>query len=204
MKKNGFLISPPCLVTGLFLLLFYFAPSDGHAHGLVAVSSKSKGARSEWYLAEARRSLAQARKAKPNVKAAAGHYLDAANEALESGGSSSHQENPKEAREIYNSACEEVVMLLKSSPNRWDRTETYDSSDGIYRLSFASGSRVTGSWDPDYCHFFRTRRQVHEKIPHLQGEKGECGGVFVGVYKPAHPRKQFLPSAASPCQSLRL
>ena len=36
---------------------------------------------------------------------------------------------------------------------------------------------------------------MHEKIPQLQGEKSEWGGVFVGVYKPSHPRKQFLPSA---------
>jgi pimeloyl-ACP methyl ester carboxylesterase len=193
MNKNGYLKSPPCPVIGLFLFLFYLAPSSVHAHGPVTVSSK--GARSEWHLAEARRSLAQARKTKPEVKAAIGHYLDAANEALQSVAVSPHQEDSREAREIYNSASEEVALLLKSSPGRWDHNQTYESSDEIYQLSFTPGSRVTGSWDPDYFSFFRTRKQVHEKIPHLQGDKGEWGGVFVGVYRPPHPRKQFLPSA---------
>lgn len=193
MKRNGFSISPPCPAIGLLLFLIYFVPSGGHAHGPVGISSKR--ARSEWCLAEARQSLAEARKTTHDVEVAVGHYLDAANQALQALGGSSHQEDPKEIRDIYNSASKEVVLLLKSSPERWNRTEIYDSSGGIYQLSFAPGSRATGSWDPDYFNFFRTRRQVREKIPDLEGKKGEWGGVFVGVYKPLRPRKQFLPSA---------
>jgi hypothetical protein len=67
------------------------------------------------------------------------------------------------------------------------------SRDGIYRLRFAAGSHREGTWDPGYFDFFRTPRQVHEKVAHQEARINDWGGVLVGVYKPSDPRKYFLP-----------
>jgi pimeloyl-ACP methyl ester carboxylesterase len=83
--------------------------------------------------------------------------------------------------------------LLRSSTELWNRTETIPSRDGTYRLHFAAGSKKEGTWDPGYFDFFRTPRQVHEKVAHQEARINDWGGVLVGVYKPADPRKNFLP-----------
>jgi len=54
----------------------------------------------------------------------------------------------EEARSIYNAASQEVAVLLRSSAELWNRTETIPAPDGIYRLRFAAGSRKEGTWDP--------------------------------------------------------
>jgi hypothetical protein len=82
---------------------------------------------------------------------------------------------------------------LRSSAELWNRTDTMRSADGIYRLRFAAGSRKEGTWDPGYFNFFRTPRQVNEKVAHQEARIGDWGGVLVGVYKPSEPRKYFLP-----------
>ena len=83
--------------------------------------------------------------------------------------------------------------MLRSSAELWNRTETIPSRDGIYRLRFAAGSQKEGTWDPGYFDFLRTPKQVHEKVAHQEARINDWGGVLVGVYKPADPRKYFLP-----------
>ena len=112
---------------------------------------------------------------------------------VRSAGVSSKNEVTEEARSIYNAASQEVVVLLRSSAELWNRTQTIPSRDGIYRLRFAAGSHKEGTWDPGYFNFLRTPAQVHEKVAHQEARINDWGGVMVGVYKPADPRKYFLP-----------
>ena len=69
-----------------------------------------------------------------------------------------------EARLIYNSASEEVTVLLWSSHELWNKGETIASDKGLYQLRFAAGSRKDGTWDSTYFDLFRNQQQVHEKI----------------------------------------
>ena len=108
-------------------------------------------------------------------------------------GVSSGNQVTEEARSIYNAASQEVAVLLRSSAELWNRTETIPSRDGTYRLRFAAGSRKEGTWDPGYFDFLRTPKQVHEKVAHQEARINDWGGALVGVYKPADPRKYFLP-----------
>src|SRR5271166_1879508 len=113
-------------------------------------------------MSQARLSLAEARKTQSDPRTAVGHYLDAADAAVRSVSVSSG--NEAEARSIYNSASQEAAVLLRSSAELWNRTETISSRDGIYRLRFAAGSHKEGTWDPGYFDFLRTPKQVHEKV----------------------------------------
>lgn len=157
MKKNASLLWSHCPITGLLLLLFNFAVSDGRAADPAKVGPQGTSAAS--YLSEARRSLTEARKATLDLRGAVGHYLDAASEAMQAVSVPS-EEDPKEAREIYNRASEQVAILLKSSDSLRNRTEIYDSRDDSYRLSFTPGSRSAGTWDPNYFNLLRTRKEV--------------------------------------------
>jgi hypothetical protein len=188
--KTIFRFGLPRQVAGLVLLLGCLAVSDGRAADTVAVPQPG-GPASEMTISEARLSLAEARKTQSDPRTAVGHYLDAADAALRSVGVSPG--NGAEARSIYNAASQEVAVLLRSSAELWNRTETIPSRDGIYRLRFAAGSHQNGTWDPSYFDFLRTPKQVHEKVAHQEARINDWGGVLVGVYKPAEPRKYFLP-----------
>ena len=113
-------------------------------------------------------------------------------------GSSSPNER-SEAQLIYDSACEEVTVLLHSTGELWNKPQTIPSGNSTYRLRFATGSRKDGTWDPSYFDFFRTPKQVHEKIAHQEARINDWGGVLVGVYKPSDPRKYFLPRVGVAC-----
>jgi pimeloyl-ACP methyl ester carboxylesterase len=180
----------PGQIAGLILLLACLAVSDGRATDSAAVPPD--GSAPQAIVSKARLSLAEARKTQSDPRTAVGHYLDAADAAVRSVGLSGN-EATEEARSIYNAACQEVAVLLRSSAELWNRTETIPSSEGSYRLRFAAGSQKQGTWDPAYCDFFRTPRQVHEKVAHQETRINDWGGVLVGVYKPSDPRKQFLP-----------
>ena len=145
--------------------------------------------RPEAIVLQARQDLADARKAQSDPSIAVGHYLDAADAALRV----QREGVSDEIRSIYNAAAQEVTVLLRSSADLWNRTETIPAHDGVYRLHFAAGSHENGTWDPGYFNFFRTPRQVHEKIAHQERRISDWGGVLVGVYKPSDPRKYFLP-----------
>jgi hypothetical protein len=178
-------------IAGLLLLLSCLAVSHGRATDSAALPPDDSAPQA--IVSEARLSLAEARKTQSDPRIAVGHYLDAAHAAVRSVGPSSGNEVTEEARSIYNAACQEVAVLLRSSAQLWNRTETIPSREGTYRLRFAAGSQKEGTWDPAYCDFFRTPRQVHEKIAHQEARINDWGGVLVGVYKPSDPRKQFLP-----------
>jgi pimeloyl-ACP methyl ester carboxylesterase len=60
-------------------------------------------------------------------------------------------------------------------------------------LRFAAGSRQAGTWGPGYFDLLLTPSQAHEKVADHEARINEWGGVLVGVYKPADPRKYFLP-----------
>jgi hypothetical protein len=190
MMKTLFRFGLPRQLAGLLLLLYCLSVSDGRAADLVAVPPE--GSASETIISEARLSLAEARKTGSDPRTAVAHYLDAADAAVRSLGVSSRNETSEEARSIYNAASQEVTVLLRSSAELWNRTETFPSHDGIYRLSFAVGSHKEGTWDPGYFDFFRTPKQVHEKVAHQEARINDWGGVLVGVYKPADPRKYFF------------
>jgi pimeloyl-ACP methyl ester carboxylesterase len=141
---------------------------------------------------EAEQDLKLAGSSRLTLEARAGYYLRAADIAvntLRTGGA----ESP--SREIYNDACAQLTAMLRSADGArlWNRTETIACQDGIYRLRFAAGSRKDGTWDPDYFDFFRTLNQIHVKIAHQEARINDWGGVVIGVYKPADPRKYFLP-----------
>jgi pimeloyl-ACP methyl ester carboxylesterase len=140
-------------------------------------------------LAKARWDLAEARKTRSDPNMAVGHYLGAADAAAQAATA-----EPNEARLIYNAACQGVVVELRSSPKLWNRTETIASPEGNYRLRFAAGSRAAGTCDPGYFNFFRTPKEVNTTVPHEEARLNDWGGELVGVYKPADPRKYFLPS----------
>jgi hypothetical protein len=99
-------------------------------------------------VSEARVSLDEARKTQSDPRTAVGHYLDAADASVRSVGLSSGSEVTEEARSIYNAASQEVAVLLRSSPELWNRTETIPSREGSYRLRFTAGSKKEGTWDP--------------------------------------------------------
>jgi pimeloyl-ACP methyl ester carboxylesterase len=178
-------------IARLLLLLSCSAASGGRATDSAAVPPDVSAPQA--IVSEARLSLAEARKTQSDPKIAVGHYLDAADAAARSVGRSPDTEITEEARSIYNAACQEVAVLLRASAELWNRTETIPSRQGTYQLRFAPASRKEGTWDPAYCDFFRTPKQVHEKIAHQEARINDWGGVLVGVYKPSDPRKQFLP-----------
>ncbi len=179
----------PSKVVGLILFLC----SLGLSGGLAANVGTPQGSAPDALVSEARLSLAEARKTASDPKTSVGHYLDAADAAVRSVGKTSGNATNEEARLIYNAACQEVAVLLQSSPDLWNRTEMIPSLNGSYQLHFAPGSHTEGTWDPTYFNFFRTPRQVHEKVGHQEARINDWGGVVVGVYKPADPRKYFLP-----------
>jgi hypothetical protein len=125
-------------------------------------------------ISQAQLSLAEARKTTSDPKTAVGYYLNAAEEAVRSTSKASADETT-DARLIYNSACQEMAVLLQSSSQLWSRTESIDSRDQAYRLHFDTGSHQKGTWDPSYFDFFRTPRQVHEKIPAERRRAGSIG-----------------------------
>jgi hypothetical protein len=190
LVKTGFQTLLYRRLTWSFLLAFCLVMSGG---GWCATHQGSvQGAGQNPALAAARLSLAEARKTGSDSKIAVANYLAAADLAAHAAGTLSGAE-VDEARLIYNTASQEATVLLRSSAELWNRTETIASSNGIYRLSFAKGSQNDGTWDPGYFDFFRTPRQVHEKVAHQEVRSNDWGGVLVGVYKSSDPRKYFLP-----------
>src|SRR5271167_225823 len=136
IMKTTFRVGLPCQIAGLLLLLCYLAVSDGRAADKVTLPPEGSDA----IVSEARLSLAEARKTQSDPRTAVGHYLDAADAAVRSVGISSGSEVTEEARSIYNAASQEVAVLLRSSAELWNRTETISSPAGIYLLRFAAGS----------------------------------------------------------------
>src|SRR6516164_2028731 len=196
IMKTIFQFGLPSQVVRLLTLFLYLAVSDGHATGALALPPEGSGP--EAILSEARLSLAEARKAHSDPRAALGWYLLAADRALRAVSESSNNQ-ANEARLIYNSASEEVTVLLWSHHELWNKAETIAFDKGLYQLRFAAGSRKDGTWDPTYFDLFRTQQQVHEKISRQTVPIDAWGGILVGVRKPPDPRRYFLPHVGVAC-----
>jgi pimeloyl-ACP methyl ester carboxylesterase len=162
--------------------------------GYLVVSSGCVNQPTNGTLSRAQLSLNEARRDRADPQRAAGEYLDAADAALRPTNKSSG-ETETQVRQTYNEACQELAVLLRDHNQLWDRTETIQSPNHIYKLRFAGESRQTGTWDPGYLDFFRTPRQIRLKRSNENLPKSGWGGVLVGVHKPADPRKYFLPRA---------
>ena len=171
---------------GSLLLFCGVAVSGGYAAGLMPAANNQA------MISAAKLNLAEARRTNSDPRTAVGHYLEAADSALRAAGGSSADQT-SEAQLIYNSACEEVTLLLRSNGELWNKTQVIPSENGTYQLRFAAASRKEGTWDPAYFDFFRTPKQVHEKIAHEETRINDWGAVLVGVYKPADPKKYLLP-----------
>jgi pimeloyl-ACP methyl ester carboxylesterase len=143
-------------------------------------------------LSGAQISLDEARRTQADPRTAVGHCLDAAYTASGLVSSASGDE-ATDAQLIYNNACQEMAVLLRSSNELWNRTSTIQSGDHSYQLRFAAGSRRTGTWDPNYFDFFQRPKQLHSKLPIETRRSKGWGGTLVGAHKPADPRKFFLP-----------
>jgi hypothetical protein len=144
--------------------------------------------------AEAQSNLKEARRARADPRIAAADYLEAANVALRSVNKTTG-EAATEVRLTYNSACQELALLLRDHNELWDRAEVFQSHDHLYRLHFVGASRQAGTWDPAYLDFFRTPRQLRVRRPIDETRQDGWGGILVGVHKPPEPRKYFLPRA---------
>jgi pimeloyl-ACP methyl ester carboxylesterase len=166
----------------LLLLIAILAASAG------CVSQPASGP-----LAEAEVSLKEARQARSNPQIAAGDYLEAADAALRSNGSGSTGGEADQARLTYNTACQELALLLQSNRDFWDRTSTVRSSHHIYHLHFAAGSHRAETWDPGYLDFLRRPKRLRLTSSNEGLQRSGWGGVLLGVHKPAEPRKYFLP-----------
>ncbi|MEI8340291.1 MAG: alpha/beta hydrolase [Verrucomicrobiota bacterium] len=143
-------------------------------------------------ISEARASLNLAERNRSHPAIAAGYYLDAGHLAAQTLAVSSGK-STADAIKVYNRAAEELTVLLSSTPELWNRTETFNSPHGTYRLHFAPGLKSSRTWDPGYFTFFRTSQEMKEQsLAQRDHDKG-LGGDLVGVSKPKDPRSQFLP-----------
>jgi pimeloyl-ACP methyl ester carboxylesterase len=169
-------------------LLFFcsVAVAGGNAADLMPAAD------SQAMISAAKLNLAEAQRTTSDPRTAVGYYLEAADTALRAVKTSAPDQTT-EAQLIYNIACQEVTLLLRSNVELWNKTQMIPSEKGTYRLRFATGSRKEGTWDPAYFDFFRTPKQLHEKIAHEEARINDWGGILVGVYKPADPSKYFLP-----------
>ena len=162
--------------------------------GCLSVSSGCVTQPTNGPLAEAQSDLKEARRARSDPRIAAADYLEAADVSLRSMNNTTG-EAATEVRLTYNSACQELALLLRDHNELWDRAEVFQSHDRLYRLHFAGASRQAGTWDPAYLDFFRTPRQLRVKRPVDETRQNGWGGILVGVHKPPEPRKYFLPRA---------
>src|SRR5260221_10886358 len=162
--------------------------------GCLSVSSGCVTQPTNGPLAEAQSNLKEARKARSDPRIAAADYLEAADVSLRSMNNTTG-EAATEVRLTYNSACQELALLLRDHNELWDRAEVFQSHDHLYRLHFAGASRQAGTWGPVYLDFFRTPRQLRVKRPIDETRRNGWGGILVGVHKPPDPRKYFLPRA---------
>lgn len=119
-------------------------------------------------------------------------YLDSAREAaqiLDNAGAS------ESARLVYNKACADLVLLLRSSSNGslWNRPLTLHSGDDAYQLRFAKATR-DGVWDPAWFTSFVVSETVDLKTIDRRNRIDGIGGSLVGIRKTS-PLESFSPYA---------
>jgi hypothetical protein len=134
----------------------------------------------------AAKSLHEARSKRDSTGERVAHYLQAAKDAetlLGKGG-----ETAGRALGIYNKACAELALLLRSADGGrwWNRT----SRAGAYRLRFESGGK--GVWAPDYFTELLPTSAVNESLVKNLVKRTGVGGVLIGVRK-TDPREDYMP-----------
>ena len=141
-------------------------------------------------LSPARAGLIAARKSN-DTKIAAAYYMDAADNAARAMNGASGADL-EEARDLFNTACGELTVLLRSSKDLWNHTETLTIPGGAsYVLHFAPPRQDV--WAPGYFDTFHIANTLDKKLAKERNRVGDYGGMLVGIYKPADPRKYFYP-----------
>jgi pimeloyl-ACP methyl ester carboxylesterase len=98
-----------------------------------------------------------------------------------------------QARHIYNAATAELVALLREAP--WKATTVIEGPARSYRVSFATGNRKRGVWDPRFfSEIFVPRVSKEKSLRKVVNAEG-FGGILVAVHRPEDPRKRLLPRA---------
>lgn len=146
----------------------------------------------------ARAELNAARKNASDPQTAAGFYLDAADKAAAM--SASPGKDTADARAIYNTACGELTVLLRSSRDLWNHTQTIRPPHGpAYRLRFQPGTHDQ-VWAPDYFTAFTPADRISERRIRKPDRRDGVGGELVGFRHPATPDPFVLPgrTLASP------
>jgi hypothetical protein len=95
------------------------------------------------------------------------------------------------ARAIYNMACAELTVLLRSADNGafWNRTIQVAGRGGSFELSLAPAPRA-GVWSPTEFTSFITAFDQSEKGVKTPNRRAGVGGTLVGVRNP-NPRAPF-------------
>ena len=181
MKRHSF----PKLLSVSFLAVIAFT-------GCATQKARSK-------IPQARADLNAARKHASDAQTAAGYYLAAADKAAgtmkASGGS-----DLADARAVYNAACGELTVLLRSSGGLWDHAQTISSPSGAaYRLRFQPGARDQ-IWAPDYFAEFTPAGRINERRVRKPNRRDGVGGELVGLRHLTNPEPFVLPgrTLASP------
>jgi Alpha/beta hydrolase family len=117
-------------------------------------------------------------------------YLDSACEASQIFDNSQAREA---ARIVYNKACEDLVILLRSSTQGtlWNRPLTLQSAGKAYQLRFAKGTK-DGVWDPSWFTAFVASDTVDLKTIQRRNRIDGIGGALVGIRKTS-PLESFTP-----------
>ncbi len=134
----------------------------------------------------AARSLHEARAKRDTTEERVANYLKAARESsalLGKGG-----EIAVRALTVYNDACAELALLLRSADDGrwWDRK----MKAGAYQLRFASAAQ--GVWALDYFTELLPTSAVNGNLVKNPVKRPGVGGVLVGVRK-KEPREEFAP-----------
>lgn len=140
---------------------------------------------------EASRVLRKAKQGRLPAAVRAGYLLAAAQSAL--GGSEAPGKAGARARQIYNAAAADLVLLLRESPGLWNAQNSFRAPQGNYRLRFARGSARQGIWDPGFFDAFLDPGRPKRGAPATVVNPGGFGGILVGRHTPSNSRKWLLP-----------
>src|SRR5205814_4853166 len=94
------------------------------------------------------------------------------------------------AREIYNAACAELTMLLRSAEggSLWNHPLTLPANNATYHLRLQGATPAI--WSPDYFTSFVRSDQVKETLIQKQNHHDGVGGSLVGV-RALSPSEEF-------------
>jgi hypothetical protein len=158
--KSTIRIDRPRQIIGLLFLFSGLSVSG------VRATDRMPSASTQAIVSEARLNLAEARKNRSDPRTAVGHYLEAADGAVRVLDSSSPNER-NEAQSIYDSAYEEVTILLRSPGEGWIIPQTIPPGKSTYQLPFAELKRLSrvneraraAARDPDFS------RRIRDGLP---------------------------------------